>query len=334
MARSADISLLYTPQFRQFGVELPTEGCIAKQGIETDVGFGDVWITPLSRSCLVMEHNITPRNDMMLSEFTPIEYACATSVNQSTYDCMPKSGITPHPVAAPHGPWPNDTVCTFLRDSYGETKSPLKANTMYHSRSILFLPEFFIQLEKDYPREFDGVFESFNTAWDEEATMAITSAIRRISPRWATSPGANLYLCSVVEMMVAELAAANKAKRQAFACANSRNETRLAEEATSLIEHALDGSQQLSIAELAAQLYVSRSKLCAVFKQETGESVGAYMRRRRIERAEELLADRRLSIAQIAERLAFAHQSAFTQAFKQATGETPSEFRERNHVQR
>ncbi len=329
MSKSADISILYTPQFQQFGVKLPTEGRILKSGIETKVGFGDVWIMPVSKSCVVMEHHITPRNDMVLSEYSPTEYACATSVNQSSLDCMPESGIAPRLITAPHGPWPNDTVCTFLRDACGEMKSPLKANTMYHSRSILFLPEYFMQLEREYPQEFDGLFESFNTLWDEEASMAITSAIRRVSFRHAASPGAQLYMQSVVGTMVSELAAANIAKRCAVAGANAHTETRLAEEATALIERSLGAAQQPSINDLAAQLYVSRSKLCAVFKQETGESIGAYTRRRRIERAQEMLADKRLSMAQIAQKLGFAHQAAFTQAFKQATGETPSAFRTR-----
>lgn len=51
--------------------------------------------------------------------------------------------------------------------------------------------------------------------------------------------------------------------------------------------------------ELAARLYVSRSKLCATFRQETGEAVGAYVRRRRGERAEELLAGGGATVAEV-----------------------------------
>ena len=44
------------------------------------------------------------------------------------------------------------------------------------------------------------------------------------------------------------------------------------------------------------------------------------MRRRRMERAQDLLADSSLSIAQIAELLGFPQQAAFAQAFKAANG--------------
>ena len=72
----------------------------------------------------------------------------------------------------------------------------------------------------------------------------------------------------------------------------------------------------MGVNEFAGGLYTSRSKLCAVFKAETGESLGAYIRRRRTERAKDLLADGSLSVAQIAELLGFAQQAAFTHAFK------------------
>lgn len=72
---------------------------------------------------------------------------------------------------------------------------------------------------------------------------------------------------------------------------------------------------------------MSRSKLCTVFKKETGESVGAYVRRRRIERARDLLADSPLSIAQVSERLGYPSQAAFAQAFKQAVGVSPNAWR-------
>ena len=83
----------------------------------------------------------------------------------------------------------------------------------------------------------------------------------------------------------------------------------------------------MGVNELAGDLYTSRSKLCAVFKAETGESLGAYIRGRRTERAKDLLGNSSLSVAQIAELLGFARQAAFTHAFKQTTGFSPSAWR-------
>ena len=77
----------------------------------------------------------------------------------------------------------------------------------------------------------------------------------------------------------------------------------------------------------ADRLYTSRSKLCAAFKAETGESIGAYVRRRRTERACDLLAGSSLPVGQIAERLGYPQQAAFAQAFKQETGLSPTAWR-------
>lgn len=46
-----------------------------------------------------------------------------------------------------------------------------------------------------------------------------------------------------------------------------------------------------------------------------------------MERAQDLLADSALTIAQVAERLGYPQQAAFAQAFKQHTGTTPTAWR-------
>lgn len=69
-----------------------------------------------------------------------------------------------------HGPWPNNAVCSFIQDNCGEELSPLFAGELYHSRSVLFLPGYFDELEHRYPTEFAGIFEAFAEPWHEEAT--------------------------------------------------------------------------------------------------------------------------------------------------------------------
>ena len=131
----------------------------------------------------------------------------------------------------------------------------------------------------------------------------------------------------IVETMVAELACSRAAHKQARQAADTRVSITIAEEATAMIERALDKGRRVGINEVAERLYTSRSKLCATFKAQTGESLGAYIRRRRMERAQDLLADSALTIAQVAERLGYPQQAAFAQAFKQHTGTTPTAWR-------
>ncbi len=88
----------------------------------------------------------------------------------------------------------------------------------------------------------------------------------------------------------------------------------------------------LTIDALARALLTSRSRLCAAFRAETGESVGSYVRRMRIERACELLLIPRLSVAAVARAVGYARTSSFTVAFERAQGCAPSVWRARRGV--
>ena len=74
---------------------------------------------------------------------------------------------------------------------------------------------------------------------------------------------------------------------------------------------------------------VSRKTLCTRFKQETGETFASYVRRLRVERARRLLDTTDLEVSQIAYDTGFSSQSHFQTVFKQATGYTPREWRNR-----
>lgn len=318
---------LYAPQFEQFGIRLETRGAVFTGEVANERVRGRAWVMPLSPSCLVMEHSITPAGDMRLVEYTPEPYACVTMVSGPTLRCMPEVGITPTNLRPLRGPWPTNAVCSFIQGACGVEHSPLLAGQLYHSRSVLFLPGYFDELESRYPTEFAGLFDAFSHPWQEEATSAICHALRRFDEGRARAVGASGYMRGVVDAMVAELACSHAAQGQARRAAGTRASANLTEEAATAIERALDAGRSPSVEELAEHLYVSRSKLCATFKAETGESVGAYVRRRRTERAEDMLADASLSVAQVAARLGYPQQAAFAQAFKQATGLSPTAWR-------
>ena len=331
MRRAAtDITELYAPQFEQFGLELKSRGAVFTGEVTNELGHGYAWIMPLSSTCLVMEHHITPAHDMNLLEYTPEPYACVSEVSNSTLTCMPETGIVPANLKPLHGPWPNNTVCSFIQDRCGEEQSPLFAGQLYHSRSVIFLPGFFDELERHYPAEFTGIFDAFAETWNEEAMSAICQTLRSIDEKRARATGGHLYMRAIVDTMVAELARSRAALRQARVEEGLRASASIVEEAAAAAERALDAGRRIGVNEVAGQLYISRSKLCATFKAQTGESLGTYIRRRRIERAQDLLSDGSFTIAQIAEKLGYPQQAAFAQAFRQYTGETPTAWRARH----
>ncbi len=86
--------------------------------------------------------------------------------------------------------------------------------------------------------------------------------------------------------------------------------------------------KRITLDELAGKVYLSKSYLCSVFKEETGMSIIAYINRIRVQKSKQLLADSRLNMSMIASKCGFQDQSYFTKIFKRETGLSPKQYRE------
>ena len=104
------------------------------------------------------------------------------------------------------------------------------------------------------------------------------------------------------------------------------------ERARSLIENSLGAP--LRIRDLAAAAYMSPFHFCRLFKLVTGESPHAYLTGRRIERAKQLLATKKLPLVQVAFAVGFQTQGHFTEVFHRHTGTTPRKYRLAAHPSR
>lgn len=89
--------------------------------------------------------------------------------------------------------------------------------------------------------------------------------------------------------------------------------------------------ENLTLQDIADRVYASRTYLCIAFKQQTGRSVGAYLRACRVERAKELLAGTAAPISEIARAVGYQRQSSFSEAFRKETGTSPSAWRAAHH---
>ncbi len=93
--------------------------------------------------------------------------------------------------------------------------------------------------------------------------------------------------------------------------------------------------QDLTLKALAAASYLSPFHFARLFKKLTGASPHNYLAGIRATRAQLLLAETDLSVAEIGARVGYLSSSHFTKAFRLATGATPREFRKglvsRNH---
>lgn len=82
-----------------------------------------------------------------------------------------------------------------------------------------------------------------------------------------------------------------------------------------------------TVAELAAEVAVSRSVLDERFRQVLGRSPIRYLTEWRMHIAEDLLATSDASVASIARRVGYDSEEAFSRAFKRATGLAPAHWR-------
>ena len=86
-------------------------------------------------------------------------------------------------------------------------------------------------------------------------------------------------------------------------------------------------SEPISLEQLAASFYCSVSHLTHQFRLYTGESIGAYIQRRRILKACHLLEQSTLSVTEIAKCAGFGDPCYFSRAFRRATGFSPRDYR-------
>ena len=99
-----------------------------------------------------------------------------------------------------------------------------------------------------------------------------------------------------------------------------------AKELKEIIQDHIDSN--LSLQEASKGLKINPSYLSRAFRKHFDDlSFGEYVRKLRIEKSIELLADPKYSISDIAYLTGFSDQSHFTRIFKKQTGKSPSSYR-------
>ncbi|QKS69730.1 response regulator transcription factor [Paenalkalicoccus suaedae] len=91
--------------------------------------------------------------------------------------------------------------------------------------------------------------------------------------------------------------------------------------------HFIDGhlSENITLHDLSAELYISRNYLGQIFKRVTGESFKNYLTKVRMEKAKKMIQDGHYMIYEISEAVGFPNPAYFTTTFKKYTGYTPSD---------
>lgn len=102
------------------------------------------------------------------------------------------------------------------------------------------------------------------------------------------------------------------------------NDRRIQQALTFIHQHTGD---KIELDTLANKTCVSKDHLIRIFKQATGETPANYITRRKLERAEVLLATTEMPVKNIAAELGYDDTSYFIRVFRKHSNMTPQEYR-------
>ena len=86
-------------------------------------------------------------------------------------------------------------------------------------------------------------------------------------------------------------------------------------------------NEDITRSDMAQIVFLNPDYLARIFKAETGQSLGAYVKERRIFEAKRLLAETNIQVKEIALRVGYDNSSYFSHVFHQYTGVTPYAYR-------
>ena len=188
---------------------------------------------------------------------------------------------------------------------------------LYFKQSLLC--EVADEVQPARPAEPQDFFAAFDRALSHDIKAYLDRIRDRSDPPTAIEMDSRAYLITLGLLRTAKNCGGAPLLRE---CREGRAE--LGRVLTYIDDHL---GQPLRLTDLAGLVRMSPFHFARVFKAETGEAPAQFLRRRRIERALELLRDTRLSIAEIAYQTGFSSQSHLTNRIRAATGSTPGQIR-------
>ena len=310
-SESREIQTLYRPQVEQLGMELHHRSGGLEGQVDGDICQGRFQANPAGPYCLVIWHDITFLREMDFSEYAMTDYACLTM------DESPASN------PAPYGLQPctkQEGNMVSLVQQAGTVTNHMPAGSRSRTRSICILPDYFTELENQWPGQVTGLFDTFVQPWPSDIALADSTALSKFAPG---RQGQTEFLIKAhIDLLLARLAQSSSAFVQSHEPSLDRD---LVQQVKAHIQSHLDGD--LSIDRIAQSLYVGRTRLCLAFRSQTGTSLARYIREQRMNRARHLLSSTEEDVAWIGRQVGYARSSSFSAAFTRETGVAPIAWR-------
>lgn len=304
----------FVPQIEQLSLK-PVRHLNGLSATISSCGYGGFWCTNIGDDCLYTSLDLTLLNNITMQNSLE-SYYCVGLMSADNVAMTPvqqKTGLQP------------ENLISFRQDE-GFYRYGLEQGSRYTSRSICFTERFLDKLSRKNPTEANLLREYLSSPTLNELPYQVTQLLYSINPNEADKASTAFKLNAVTNGVFACLLDSLSAERTALIQEGSVSSQRLVEEARTLINENLN--RRLTLDTLAHDLNVSRSNLAAIFKKETGQGIGAYMKSARMQQAANLLRHHKLSIAEVGEAVGYPRLSSFSAAYKQYFGTTPSQSRQ------
>jgi len=171
------------------------------------------------------------------------------------------------------------------------------------------------------------VFPSLAIVREEELLQHpwLKSTLDQLSTEYMSQqPGSELVVNKLTEVVLVELIRINFGRSDQSQFIVALSDKRVAKALQNLHNNP---QTSWTLEKLAFEVGMSRAAFAKRFKELVGQPMFEYLTLLRIQRAKELLAETKLPLYDVAARVGYESDLAFTKTFKKHTGNTPTRFR-------
>jgi AraC-like DNA-binding protein len=141
------------------------------------------------------------------------------------------------------------------------------------------------------------------------------------------NPGTELIVNKLTEVVLVELIRISFGRQEQHSFLMALNDKRISKSLQLVHEYP---EKPWTIDLLASQIGMSRAAFAKRFRELVGETVFAYLSQLRIQRAKEMLKDTSLPVDDIALKIGYESERAFTKTFGKYVGMTPKQYRKKS----
>lgn len=155
--------------------------------------------------------------------------------------------------------------------------------------------------------------------------MGIPADPKALEAAWLKSPHYERRRYDAAVQLLASFADQLSAASNQLAIQQAHSEPPSITRAKAHIEAHL--TEQLSLADVARAVNMSRFYFCKMFRRHTGLNFTDYVSRLRVERAKQLLLNPHLRVSEIAYEVGFQSLTHFNRVFRRLVGKAPTDYR-------